>query len=120
MENVTRYDINESHPLLPSGEWEGFYTYAFGAAAPRHQMAFTLEFWNGIISGHGSDELDVFSWRGSYDKKVMSCKITKSYYAYSVHYEGYIDENGIWGTWTISEKKLKGGFHIWHKRKLPF
>jgi hypothetical protein len=34
----------EKHPLFPSGEWEGFYTHAFGPHARRHMMSFALTF----------------------------------------------------------------------------
>lgn len=115
MKNLTKYDVNESHPLLQSGEWEGFYTYALGVSATQHPMTFFLEFWNGIISGYGNDEIDVFSWRGKYNKAIMTCEIIKFYATYSVDYKGYIDENGIWGTWTIKNSDKKGGFHVWNK-----
>lgn len=119
MKNLTKYDVNDNHPLLQSGEWEGFYTYALGASAIQHPMTFFLEFWNGIMSGHGKDEIDVFSWRGKYNKQIMTCEMIKFYATYSVDYKGYIDENGIWGTWTIKNLDTKGGFHIWHKNHKP-
>ena len=43
----------------------------------------------------------------------MKCNITKAYSSHTIHYKGDIDENGIWGFWSLSY--MKGGFHIWPK-----
>jgi len=43
----------------------------------------------------------------------MRCTIVKSYPTHRVHYEGYIDENGIWGNWQLNFNS--GGFHLWPK-----
>ena len=107
-------DQSETHPLFPSGEWEGFYTYAYGPGADQHPMSFFLNFQNNQVSGSGGDDVGAFSWRGSYDTKALVCQMTKHYATHSVIYHGQVDESGIWGTWTISDW-LKGGFHIWPK-----
>jgi hypothetical protein len=107
-------DINEPHPLFPSGEWEGFYTYEQGIQASRHKMSFFLHFKNGKVTGSGSDDVAAFSWNGTYSTENFHCKMTKRYPTHAVYYDGRADENGIYGTWTISGF-YKGGFHIWIK-----
>lgn len=104
----------ETHPLFPSGEWEGFYKYTF-TFLPKGEMSFLLHFENGIITGTGSDDVGAFSWRGTYDKEELRCQMTKKYGTHSVFYDGHVDENGIWGTWKLSDF-TKGGFHIWPKK----
>ncbi len=104
----------ETHPLLPSGEWEGFYTYEFGPQADRHMMSFTLTFKNRTVSGSGLDDVDYFTWRGHYDTDKLRCSLRKTYPTYTVLYAGYVDQNGIWGTWEIPLFS-QGGFHLWPK-----
>lgn len=106
-------DLNEMHPLFPSGEWEGFYTYAFGPDAQQHKMSLDLIFKINLITGSGSDDIGSFSWRGTYNTDALKCTITKHYASHTVFYEGSIDENGIWGTWSLTWGH--GGFHIWPK-----
>jgi hypothetical protein len=103
----------EQHPLFPSGPWNGFYTYTQGADADQHPMPCTLEFVEGILSGRGSDDVGVFSLTGFYNTQSMTCQMTKKYASHIVDYQGRIDENGIWGCWTMSG--WKGGFHLWPK-----
>lgn len=105
---------NEVNPLLPSGEWEGFYVYQQRPDSDKHKMAMQLDFIKGLISGAGSDDVSGYSWRGTYDLKTMKCRLTKTYPSHTVNYTGSIDENGIWGTWTLDI--WKGGFHIWPKK----
>lgn len=105
----------ETHPLLPSGEWEGFYVYKqlyFGKE--KGEMSFTLNFHEQTVEGSGSDEVGGFSWKGVYNLESMTCKMVKYYDTHKVFYNGHIDENGIWGTWEISDD-WNGGFHIWPK-----
>lgn len=104
----------EQHPLFPSGEWEGFYTYAMGPDAEQHKMDFFLNFRNGIVTGGGGDDVGSFSWKGAYDTEELYCTMAKSYQAHTVSYQGNVDENGIWGTWQLNEW-MTGGFHIWPK-----
>ncbi len=106
---------NESHPLFPSGEWEGFYTYEFGPGAQRHWMSFVLRFQDGSITGEGTDDIAFFMWQGSYDTVSLNSIMTKSYPSHKVDYKGNVDENGIWGTWRI--RFSHGGFHIWPKKQ---
>lgn len=105
-------DDLEQHPLFPSGEWAGFYTYEYGPGATQFPMSFYLNFSNGQVNGAGTDTVGAFTWRGHYDKEAMRCHMTKHYATHTVFYDGHVDENGIWGTWTISPR-WKGGFHIW-------
>ncbi|MCA1992496.1 MAG: hypothetical protein LDL41_10745 [Coleofasciculus sp. S288] len=104
----------ETNPLFPSGEWEGFYTYAFGPDVRRYMMSFALTFKNGRVSGSGIDDIGRFIWHGSYDTEQLRCWLQKRYLTHSVSYDGYVDENGIWGSWEIPPYS-RGGFHIWPK-----
>lgn len=113
MNSSKNNNLQETHPLFPSGEWEGFYIYTI-LSGHRGKMAFSLNFKDGIVEGSGSDNVGAFNWRGDYDKEGLRCRMTKYYASHTVFYDGHVDENGIWGTWTISEH-WKGGFHIWPK-----
>ena len=128
---------NESHPNLPSGEWEGFYCY--GNSPEQHKMAIALTFQNGVVTGSGTDDVAPFTWKGKYDLDAMKVYMTKVYATHCIDYKGDIDENGIWGTWENSEAildirqrfssnaqqrilrtfgaQISGGFHIWPKKQ---
>lgn len=106
---------SEQHPLFPSGEWEGFYTYTSGYGR-KEQMEIVLNFTDGIISGGGTDPVGGFEWSGNYDTRQETCTIVKQYHGqHSVYYNGYADENGIWGNWSI-HSYWNGHFHIWPKK----
>ncbi|MFB2918625.1 MULTISPECIES: hypothetical protein [Aerosakkonema] len=105
----------ETHSLFPSGEWEGFYTHEFGPYARQHMMSFTLTFKKGSVRGSGIDDVNRFTWRGNYDKEKLRCWMNKGYPSHTVFYDGYVDQNGIWGTWVIPPY-YQGGFHIWPKK----
>jgi hypothetical protein len=111
---VTDEEKLETNPLFPSGEWEGFYTYELGPDAHRHLMSFALTFKNGIVSGSGIDSVSRFNWRGNYDTEQLRCCMQKRYPTHIVYYDGYVDQNGIWGNWEIAPY-CRGGFHIWPK-----
>lgn len=105
----------ETHHLFPSGEWEGFYTYQIFSQNYRGLMSFYLLFQKQTVEGEGIDSVGRFAWKGTYDTKEMTCQMTKYYYGkHKVFYDGQVDENGIWGTWKITDN-WKGGFHIWPK-----
>jgi hypothetical protein len=107
--------MTEQHPFFPSGEWEGFYNDSRGRH-PKGEMAMTLDFTNGHITGSGSDPVGSYTWTGTYDTKAETCRLTKTYLgAHSVDHTGYVDENGIWGKWKIKIWK-SGDFHIWPKK----
>ena len=61
-------DGQEIHPLFPSGEWEGFYTYEMRPKADRHEMHSMLDFKNNMVKGSGGDDVGRFSWKGSNNK----------------------------------------------------
>jgi len=103
----------ESSPLLPSGEWEGFYCYFH--TPTQHKMFTELTFSKSIVSGSGVDDVSAFTWAGKYNLEHFKIKMTKQYLTHKVFYKGDIDENGIWGTWEITSY-LTGGFHIWPKK----
>lgn len=122
----------ETHPLLPSGEWEGFYCY--NHSPQQYEMAIELVFAEGQVSGSGIDNVASFTWKGQYELKELKIKMTKAYPTHQVFYRGDIDENGIWGTWELEQdfsqvpahmiaavkralaQHLVGGFHIWPKK----
>lgn len=127
-------DNLETHKLLPSGEWEGFYCYL--GEAEQHKMSTELTFSNGKIEGIGMDDIAPFSWHGVYKLETLKLKMTKSYATHQIIYAGDIDENGIWGMWDsvtdyskygfsmemivhlkeAIKDKIRGGFHIWPKK----
>ncbi len=106
----------ETHPQFPSGDWEGFFTYQTNTQGEKTAMALQLDFADGKVSGGGADTVGGFVWNGAYDTDTMRCKMTKSYTAHDVLYDGHVDENGIWGTWFIPPF-IRGGFHIWPKKR---
>jgi len=114
--SCARMTSSEQHPYFPSGDWEGFYNDPLGGR-PKGEMAMTLDFLNGSISGDGSDPVGSYTWTGTYDTKAETCHLKKTYPgAHTVEYSGYADENGIWGKWTI-RKSRSGTFHVWPKKK---
>jgi len=114
----------ETHPFLPSGEWEGFYCYQNNMQ--QHEMATNLRFINSSITGSGADDIAPFSWSGVNDLKAFKLITKKVYSTHQFIYNGDIDENGIWGIWesALSELnyprmipfKMTGGFHLWPKQ----
>lgn len=112
---MAKKQATEQHPNFPSGAWEGFYLYADGPAANRHNMSFILNFRQGQIRGSGSDDIGPFTWAGAYDKGSMSVTMVKSYRTHKVAYSGMADTNGIYGTWELPPGS--GGFHIWPKKQ---
>lgn len=95
---------------FPSGPWIGFYTYS--GHKDRHRMDLALEFGNGTISGEGNDDIGVFVIRGRFDGATRECHWTKTYVGgHDVHYQGFGEGKGIWGTWEVGE--TSGGFKIW-------
>lgn len=109
-------DNSEKHPLFPSGDWEGFFTYTQGPNAFRIKMDIELFFQENKVTGGGSDEVGSFTWEGQYDTGALWCNMTKYYTTHQVFYYGQVDENGIWGNWEIFPYS-RGGFHIWPKKK---
>ncbi len=114
MKITNKEKTTETHPLFPSGAWDGFYTYASGPSAQQNPMPSYFSFQEGQIRGGGGDSVGSFSWNGLYDLEQFTCKITKTYSTHIVSYSGHVDENGIWGKWVINDY-CSGGFHLWPK-----
>lgn len=106
--------MTETHPLFPSGTWEGFYTYREGPEAAQCPMRCQINFSEGLLNGGGGDNIGSFRWQGHYDISTMSCNMVKSYNTHQVHYSGQVDENGIWGSWHLDS--MHGGFHLWPQK----
>jgi|SRR5579872_4444652 len=107
---------SEQHPFFSSGDWEGFYRDPRGGGK-NGEMAMTLDFSGGYITGGGSDPVGHYAWTGTYDTRAETCTLKKTYPGrHSVEYSGYADENGIWGKWSI-RKHAAGEFHIWPKKR---
>jgi hypothetical protein len=122
----------ETHPNLPSGEWEGFYCY--NHTPEQHKMASELSFINTSVKGSGTDDVSPFRWTGTYSLEDFKTSLSKIYSTHTVFYKGNIDENGIWGTWEMRydfsqfsplmiaaiketyKNDMIGGFHIWPKK----
>lgn len=103
-------DTPASADLFPSGPWTGFF---LDRRLPgKHQMELRLTFASGRMTGNGRDRIGPFIISGRYDTGDGRCAWTKQYVgAHAVHYAGFNEGKGIWGTWEIDGEK--GGFHIW-------
>lgn len=98
-------------PLFPSGPWRGFYVYR--GSPSRHRMDLRLHFREGTVDGQGADDIGTFSIRGRYDASSLELLFRKHYPAsHDVHYRGFREGQGIWGTWTIGSL-TSGGFRLW-------
>jgi hypothetical protein len=94
-----------------SGPWTGFYTYR--GVSGNCPTDLSLSFDLGRMTGQGADSVGPFVIEGSYDTGSRECNWTKSYVgAHDVHYQGFAEGKGIWGTWQIPSE-AQGGFHIW-------
>ncbi len=101
-----------SDDLFSSGPWTGFYNYQ---PRDRHRMDLDLAFAEGSIRGEGNDDVGRFLISGRYDCANLECWWTKTYPgSHDVHYRGFREGKGIWGTWEIGLHS-RGGFHIWPK-----
>lgn len=131
--------MDEQHRFFPSGVWEGIYKYPSEHDGSRHEMHFTLNFKDGVVTGTGTDDVGGFSWRGTYDSESFAVVMTKSYTTHNVYYSGMADEIGIYGGWNLlntqQTSRLKsvfgdnwrntlgdiaaganGGFHLWPRK----
>lgn len=97
---------------LASGNWTGFYLEPHNPN--RGWMHLYLEFAeNGSIAGEGTDYVGPWQASGKFDSESGQLEWTKQYLGkHKVHYRGALTENGIIGTWAISNW-LTGQFHIW-------
>ena len=68
----------EKKQFIPDGEWDGFYTYA--SRKGEHKMNCSFTFKNGIIKGHGSDDVGEYTWCGEYDNQLnifmIKCRLS--------------------------------------------
>lgn len=107
---ATGFDPTPDDDLFPSGEWTGYYQQG-----GRCRQDLVLTFQNGSVRGRGGDGIGGFSIRGTYDRATLEVTWTKTYYgAHSVHYRGFREGKGIWGTWSMWWDR--GGFCIWPRR----
>jgi hypothetical protein len=103
----------EQDPRFPSGPWKGF--FLMPAQPRRHWMELSLTFRQNTIRGEGRDWVGAFLFRGRYEIETGQCWWTKQYLGqHSIHYRGYNEGKGIWGTWEFPRStSYRGGFHIW-------
>lgn len=103
----------ETDPRFPSGKWVGFWKQTEPPAG-KHTMELHLTFREGILEGDGRDWVGAFSVKGSYNLNDGKCHWLKQYVGkHGVHYEGFNEGQGIWGSWSIKDSHMHGGFHIW-------
>jgi hypothetical protein len=105
----------EQDSRFPSGPWKGFFLQPM--LPGRHWMELSLTFRHGVIQGKGHDWVGAFLFRGRYEIETGKCWWTKQYIGrHSIHYQGYNEGKGIWGTWEWPQSPSvpwRGGFHIW-------
>lgn len=103
--------MNDDRSSFQSGRWRGFYVYARHAV--RHRMELDLTFAHGSVRGDGNDGIGAFTIAGSYAEDACEVRWRKSYVGrHTVHYRGFLEGKGIWGTWEIPPLGT-GGFKIW-------
>jgi hypothetical protein len=103
----------EQDSRFPSGPWKGFFLQP--VLPGRHWMELSLTFRRGELRGDGRDWVGAFLFRGRYEIESGKCWWTKQYIGrHSIHYQGYNEGKGIWGTWEWPRSPVwRGGFHIW-------
>ena len=104
---------HETDDRFPSGPWKGFFKQQMLADAKR-QMELHLSFINGRVTGTGRDGIGAFSIVGHYEVESGKVWWTKKYSTHDVFYQGFAEENSIWGTWDIPPFH-RDGFRIWPK-----
>ena len=103
----------ESDPRFPSGKWAGFFIQDYPPKG-RHQTEMVLTFTDGKISGEGRDFVGEYVMDGTDEVDSGKCFWVKQYVGrHQIHYQGFNEGKGIWGTWEIQGHGLSGGFHIW-------
>ncbi len=103
----------EQDSRFPSGPWKGFFLQP--ALPGRHWMELSLTFRQGELRGEGRDWVGAFHVKGRYEIESGKCWWTKQYVGkHAIHYKGYNEGKGIWGTWEWPGSPVeRGGFHIW-------
>jgi hypothetical protein len=101
----------ETDERFPTGPWTGYFLQP--GFPNQFRMKLALTFQNGRMTGDGSDYVGPFLISGRYAVEDGKCFWTKQYIGrHQVHYQGYNEGKGIWGTWEI-RREWSGGFHIW-------
>lgn len=102
--------MNGDDGRFPSGAWTGYYQQL----GERWRQDLDLMFANGTLRGGGADPLGRFTVRGTYDGASGEVVWRKTYAhgGAPVHYRGFREGKGIWGTWEIAAHE-RSGFHIW-------
>jgi len=103
----------EEDSRFPSGPWKGFFLQP--VLPGRHWMELSLTFRRGELRGEGRDWVGAFHIKGRYETESGKCWWSKQYVGkHSIHYQGYNEGKGIWGTWEWpNARPWRGGFHIW-------
>ena len=103
----------ETDERFPSGPWEGFFLQPM-LTKEKCWMELLLTFRSGVMTGEGRDRVGDFIVRGRYTVEDGKCWWSKRYLnRHDVHYSGYNEGRGIWGTWELKTPPWRGGFHIW-------
>lgn len=105
--------MDEDDGDFPSGPWIGFYLYE--AAGVKHRQELSLRFSDGRLTGDGCDGVGAFFIHGQYSTETREVRWVKNYPgSHNVHYRGFREGKGIWGTWEVGAQ-ARGGFKIWPK-----
>ena len=103
----------ETDPRFPSGRWVGFFIQKYMPPG-KHPTELFLTFAGGVLNGEGRDWVGQYTVHGRYDLADGRCRWVKQYVGkHDVHYDGYNEGQGIWGSWRIPGSAAHGGFHIW-------
>lgn len=109
--NQPQTAVAQAETLFPSGPWSGYYLHH--GSTDRHKMGLDLKFAAGLVDGSGDDDIGRFQVRGHYDPATLVVTWTKAYPgSHDVHYRGFREGRGIWGTWEVRSDRT-GGFQIW-------
>jgi len=107
--------LPEIDPRFPSGRWTGFFLQK--QIPGKHMMELHLHFSDGRVRGEGRDRIGEFTLNGVYEVTDGTCSWMKQYLGkHTVHYRGFNEGKGIWGTWDLDSgngERWTGGFHIW-------
>ena len=95
-----------------SGDYKGYYAYNHDSS--HYEMKVSLVFDdNGIITGHGQDSVNAFTFNGKMNLDTNAIKLTKSYPSHNVEYSGHLslDYNMVTmsGDWNINSKFPSSG-----------
>src|SRR5262245_10415507 len=90
----------EQHDRFPSRPWAGFFSRR--VLPGRNWVVVSVTYRDGVTTGEGRDWVGTFLIRGLYRVEDGQCLWTKTYVGkHDVHYRGYNEGRGIWGTWEM-------------------